>query len=128
MLLMSEENRTQNKFDRGYWVNRRAFRRLRNKARLSGKKLEQKSGVSYTTISRIERGHNRSPHWSTLEHLADALGVDVDEIVIYEDLEPEVNGGEAVTDENRRRADQFIAEEQDRHRAEEEKRDRGSSS
>lgn len=113
MLLMDQSNETGRKFERGYLANSRELRRLRTRAKLPLKALAKKAGVNYTTISRIENRHNRSPHWSTLEQIADALGVDVEEIVIFLD---EPNNG-AVTDENRAYGERAIAEEKERYRA-----------
>lgn len=113
MLLMTE-NRERQKFDRDYRANRRALRLLRSRAHLSLKALQDKAGVDYTTINRIERGHNRSPRWSTLYLLAEALGVEVDELVIYEDdVVPEEP---ATTRENERRIQQLRREQDERDR------------
>ncbi len=92
MKLMNRGEETRQKFQRGYRANRKALRKLRSTAHMSTKKLGQASGVNYTTINRIENGHNRSPQWPTLEQLADALGVEVDELVIYDDFDG-VDGG-----------------------------------
>lgn len=88
MLAMSDNPQ---KFQRDYHADIRALRKLRAKANLSLKALATKAGINYTTINRIENGHNRSPHWPTLQQLAGALDVDVDKIVIYH--EPALPGG-----------------------------------
>lgn len=85
MLVMSKEDRERQKFERDYRANARALRSLRARGRMNLKALAKKSGVNYTTISRIENGHNRSPHWSTLEQLAEALGVEVEQLVIFDE-------------------------------------------
>lgn len=84
MLAMTRNSNGRQKFERDYHANTKALRRARAKAKLTLKGLQKKSGIDYTTISRIENGHNRSPHWPTLEQIADALDVEVDEIVIYD--------------------------------------------
>ena len=89
MLVMSDNPQ---KFQRDYHANSRALRRLRTRAKLSLKALGDMADVNYTTISRIEHGHNRSSHWPTLQRLADALGVHVDKIVIYDD-DPDLPAG-----------------------------------
>ena len=91
MLLMTEKNANEERqrFQRDYHVNARAVRKLRSRARMTLGDLARRSDVHYTTINRIERGHNRSPHWPTLEQLADALKVHVDDIVIYDDPIPD---------------------------------------
>lgn len=94
MLLMSDKANNGQKFARDYRANTRALRRLRARAKLTLKQLADKSGINYTTINRIEQGHNRSPHWPTLEDLASALGVEVEEIVIFDDeAEAQLPGG-----------------------------------
>ena len=52
------------------------IRSLRVKARLSQEAFAQKSDISRPTISRIENG-DHNPRLSTIEHLANALGVDL---------------------------------------------------
>lgn len=74
------------KFDRDYIANAPVIRRLRSKSKLTLKGLERVSGINFTTLSRIEGGKNKSPHWDTLDKIADALKVEVDVIVIYPDL------------------------------------------
>ncbi len=107
MLTMSKEHRERQKFERDYRANARVLRGLRARAKMNLKALAKKADVNYTTISRIENGHNRSPHWSTLEQLAGALNVDVEKLVIFEDSQdfddvPEEPG---LTEENRAKLD-----------------------
>lgn len=49
--------------------------RFRTRARLSQEELAAKSGVSRTTIWRLEAGHGKRPGAATVEALAGALGV-----------------------------------------------------
>lgn len=49
--------------------------RFRTRARLSQEELAAKSGVSRTTIWRLEAGHGKRPGGATVEALAGALGV-----------------------------------------------------
>ncbi|PLS87314.1 MAG: hypothetical protein CYG60_02590 [Actinobacteria bacterium] len=115
MLVMSG-HKSRKKYERDYYVRADAVRRLRNRAHMTLDELQQASGVNYTTINRIERGHNKSPQWKTLKPLAKALGVAVDELVVYtEDLPLEGEHAEdeanpAVTPENREQARKFVEE------------------
>jgi transcriptional regulator with XRE-family HTH domain len=81
MLAMTEEKRSN-----GGQQNRRvdgsSLRYFRDMAHLTLHELDDLSGVSYTTISRIENGVITKPRWSTLKQLAGALGVDVEQLVV----------------------------------------------
>ena len=59
-------------------VNLRVFRA---KAKLSQKELAEKSGVCETTISFIENGKQEMIRMSTLQKLAEVLGVDVGQLL-----------------------------------------------
>ena len=60
-----------------------AMARARRKAGLSQRQLSDLSGLSKTTIARLELGlHNGSI--TTVELLADALGISIDEYVGHE--------------------------------------------
>lgn len=121
MLFMSDEQSGDGKYQRDYRANGPLLRRLRNRAHLSTKKLGKKAGVDFTTINRIERGHNRSPRWDTLERIAGALNIDdVDKLVIYEDMD------ELKTPENERKIEE-TENEWDRKDEELEGEDRGES-
>lgn len=45
------------------------------------------SKVSIATISEIENGHNRNPRRRTLERILEALGLDVADLVDFEEEE-----------------------------------------
>jgi transcriptional regulator with XRE-family HTH domain len=109
MLLMNDRQETDRKFERPYRADRVALRKLRGKAKLTLKGLAAKSGINYTTISRIEKGHNLSPHWSTLEPLAEALEVDVEEIVVFYELK-DVPDEPGPTEENLRHVEEIRQE------------------
>jgi transcriptional regulator with XRE-family HTH domain len=71
-----------------YWRKRRG---------LTLKKLHEKSGVSYATISRIETGATAEPLDDTMQKLAHALEIDVDVLWIYgnpprREPDPDENG------------------------------------
>lgn len=62
-----------------------AMRRARKAAGLSGRQLAELSGVAHTTIYLLENPHNtRSGMLETVELLADALGLSIDEYVGHE--------------------------------------------
>ncbi|MHB8618713.1 MAG: helix-turn-helix domain-containing protein [Chloroflexota bacterium] len=63
---------------------------LRNAKVLSQRELADRSGVSQTTIVKIESGE-RHPHPGTLRKLAAALGVDVEKLVPQQ-AQPSVHG------------------------------------
>lgn len=57
------------------------LRVCRAKAKLSQKELAEKSGVCETTISFIENGKQEMIRMSTLQKLAEVLGVDVGQLL-----------------------------------------------
>ena len=61
-------------------VNVERLKELRRKKVLSLRELEEKSGVSYNTIWRIEDGR-QGAHPKTIRKLAEALGVDPNELI-----------------------------------------------
>ncbi|HEY6581549.1 MAG TPA: helix-turn-helix transcriptional regulator [Rubrobacter sp.] len=61
-------------------VNVERFKELRRERVLSLRELEERSGVSYNTIWRIEGGR-QGAHSRTIRKLADALGVSPSELI-----------------------------------------------
>jgi transcriptional regulator with XRE-family HTH domain len=61
-------------------VNVERLKELRRERVLSLRELEQRSGVSYNTIWRIEDGR-QGAHPRTVRKLADALGVQPSELI-----------------------------------------------
>jgi len=61
-------------------VNVERLKELRRERVLSLRELEEKSGVSYNTIWRLEDGRQGAHPW-TVRKLADALGVDPRELI-----------------------------------------------
>lgn len=53
----------------------------RKKAGLTQQQLCHKSGLSYSTLAKIERGAIKSPSVFTIQHIATVLGVSVDELL-----------------------------------------------
>ena len=53
----------------------------RKKAGLTQQELCQKSGLSYSTLAKIERGAIKSPSIFTIQQIAGVLGVGIDEII-----------------------------------------------
>jgi transcriptional regulator with XRE-family HTH domain len=64
-------------------VNVERLKELRTLRALSQQELADAASVGRNTISRIERGETGA-HGRTLRHLAQALGVDVAELVLME--------------------------------------------
>jgi transcriptional regulator with XRE-family HTH domain len=61
-------------------VNVERLKELRRERVLSLRELEERSGVSYNTILRIEDGR-QGAHPSTIRKLAEALGVQPSELI-----------------------------------------------
>ena len=61
-------------------VNVERLKELRRERVLSLRELEERSGVSYNTIWRIEDGR-QGAHPKTIRKLADALGVQPSELI-----------------------------------------------
>jgi transcriptional regulator with XRE-family HTH domain len=57
------------------------LRELRRRRVLTLRELEDKSGVSYATVWRLESGRATEAHPSTIRKLARALGVSPEELV-----------------------------------------------
>jgi len=53
--------------------------------------LAKKAGIDQSRLSQIIRGVNKQPRMATLEKLADALGVSVDELLGKKQPEPEID-------------------------------------
>ena len=64
----------------GMEVNVRRLKELRSERVLSLRELEEKSGVSYNTIWRLEDGR-QGAHPKTVRKLAEALGVEPSELI-----------------------------------------------
>lgn len=60
------------------------LRKTRQALGVTQDQLEERSGVSRETISRIERDETVSPRLSTLAALADALGVGITDLIVHE--------------------------------------------
>ena len=52
---------------------------IRKTKRLTQEKLAEKTGISIDFLSMLERGY-RSPSFTTIEHLANALAIEVKEL------------------------------------------------
>ena len=57
------------------------IKQLRKKAGLSQQKLAEKSGLSYTVITKIEQGVAKRPSIQTMVKLANAFGISLDELM-----------------------------------------------
>lgn len=60
------------------------IRELREEKRMTQEELAEKSGVSRVTISGLENGTDRATTTKTLQSIARALGVSVDQIFFSE--------------------------------------------
>jgi len=57
------------------------IKQLRKKAGWSQQRLAEKSGLSYTVITKIEQGVAKRPSIQTMVKLADAFRVTIDELI-----------------------------------------------
>jgi FMN phosphatase YigB (HAD superfamily)/DNA-binding XRE family transcriptional regulator len=57
------------------------LQRARQAAGLTQQELCQKSGLSYSTLAKIERGAIRSPSIFTIQQIASTVGVSIDELI-----------------------------------------------
>ena len=60
-----------------------SLRRLRRARVMNQRELAAKAGIHWVTLSRIETGHKAAAN--TVRHLAEALGVEVEELLDGED-------------------------------------------
>lgn len=59
----------------------RVLQAARKRAGLTQQSLCQKSGLSYSTLAKIERGAIRAPSVFTIKHLAETMGISLDELL-----------------------------------------------
>jgi FMN phosphatase YigB (HAD superfamily) len=59
----------------------RVLQAARKRAALTQQALCQKSGLSYSTLAKIERGAIRAPSVFTIKHLAETMGISLDELL-----------------------------------------------
>ncbi len=57
------------------------IKRYRAKLGLSQEQLAQKSGVTYSTLAKLESGVNQNPKVQTLQQIAKVLGATIDELL-----------------------------------------------
>lgn len=57
------------------------IKELRTKAGWSQQKLAEKTGLSYSVITKIEQGTAKQPTIQTMIKIADAFGITLDELV-----------------------------------------------
>ncbi len=58
------------------------LREVRERKWITQDELAERTGLSVPTISRLENGHN-APRIRTVRTLAEALGVDPDELIVW---------------------------------------------
>jgi transcriptional regulator with XRE-family HTH domain len=54
---------------------------FRKQLKLSQEQLAQKSGLTFSTLAKVESGNNTNPTLETLRKIADVFGVGLDELV-----------------------------------------------
>lgn len=57
------------------------IKRYRKEKNLSQEELAKKAGITYTTLTKIESGHNDNPTVKTLQQIAQALEVTLDDLM-----------------------------------------------
>ena len=57
------------------------IKKLRKKYKLSQEELAKKAGITYSTLIKIESGVNVNPTLQTIQKIAKALNVRIDDIV-----------------------------------------------
>jgi transcriptional regulator with XRE-family HTH domain len=57
------------------------IKRYRNDKGLSQEQLAQKAGITYSTLAKLESGVNKNPTVRTLQQLAKALEVSLDDLM-----------------------------------------------
>jgi transcriptional regulator with XRE-family HTH domain len=56
------------------------IKKLRNQRKLSQEELAKKAGVTYSTLIKLESGVNKNPTMKTIQQIAAALQVSLDEL------------------------------------------------
>ena len=57
------------------------IKELRKQRKLSQEELAKKAGVTYSTLIKLESGSNKNPTVKTLQQIAQALGVTLDDLM-----------------------------------------------
>jgi transcriptional regulator with XRE-family HTH domain len=57
------------------------IKKLRKLHKLSQEELAKKSGITYSTLIKLESGANKNPTIGTVQKLASAFGVGLDDLV-----------------------------------------------
>ena len=57
------------------------IKKFRTQLGLSQEELARKAGITYSTLIKLESGANKNPTVKTLQQLAGALGVSLDQLV-----------------------------------------------
>jgi transcriptional regulator with XRE-family HTH domain len=68
--------------DIDYRTNPPALKWWRLKNHYSQRDVQEKTGVSHTTISRLENGHRTRARFGTLEKLAQTYGCTVEDLIV----------------------------------------------
>jgi transcriptional regulator with XRE-family HTH domain len=57
------------------------IKKFRKRLNLSQEELARKAGITYSTLIKLESGVNKNPTVKTLQQLAGALGVSIDQLL-----------------------------------------------
>ncbi|MHA1401826.1 MAG: helix-turn-helix domain-containing protein, partial [Candidatus Heimdallarchaeaceae archaeon] len=57
------------------------IKKYRQKLKLSQEELARKAGITYSTLIKLESGANKNPTVKTLQQLAKALGISIDQLL-----------------------------------------------
>ena len=57
------------------------IKKYRKESNLSQEQLAQKAGITYSTLAKLESGHNQNPTVKTLRQIAMALDVTLDDLM-----------------------------------------------
>jgi transcriptional regulator with XRE-family HTH domain len=57
------------------------IKKFRKQLNLSQEELARKAGITYSTLIKLESGVNKNPTVKTLQQLAGALGVSIDQLL-----------------------------------------------
>jgi transcriptional regulator with XRE-family HTH domain len=56
-------------------------KRFRKEKKLSQEELAKEAGITYTTLAKIESGNNTNPTVKTIQKIAQALDVTIDDLM-----------------------------------------------
>ncbi len=72
------------KYRNEYTIRSDILRRRRVRQMMTQEDLANKAGLSLGQVNRIERGEVTAPHFATIYRLADALGIEGEELIEFQ--------------------------------------------